>query len=124
MTAKEQMLKVEQASSKTGSTNLNKKQRAARTGGAKRTPKDGAERLRRAADKRVGRASEELADLLESKALEGNLNSLKVLVMLAERKRPRPEPVKKPRVPSYAQRLAAEPVWRKEREEMGTGNKE
>lgn len=117
MAATEQMLKAEKASKKTGSTTTNKKRRTARTGGGKRAHKDGAERLRQAADRRVGRNSEKLADLLETKALEGNLASLKVLVMLAERKRPRPEPVKKPRRPSVAQRWAAEPAWREEREE-------
>ncbi|MFZ1085759.1 MAG: hypothetical protein WAN35_12415 [Terracidiphilus sp.] len=117
MTARKHVLNAENASRKTGSTNPNKEQRAAKTGGEKRAHKDGAERLRQAADKRVGRVSEKLADLLETKALAGNLNSLKVLVMLAERKRPRPEPVKKPRRPSLAQQLAAEPAWQEEREE-------
>jgi hypothetical protein len=45
------------------------------------------------------------------------MDSLKVLVMLAERKKPRPEPVKKPRRPSMALRLMAEPPWREEQEE-------
>ena len=83
--------------------------------------KDGAERLRQAADKRVGRISEKLAELLETKALSGNLDSLKVLVMLAERKKPSPEPVKKPRRPSIAHQWAAEPAWRKEQEKGGNG---
>ena len=114
MTVNEQVLKAENTSRKTGSTNPNKKQRAAGTGGGKSAHKDGAARLRQAADKRVDRILEKLADLLETKALAGNLDSLKVLVMLAERKKPRPEPVKKPRRPSVAQRWAAEPVWREE----------
>jgi hypothetical protein len=112
MTATEQTLKAERANGKTGSTN--KKQRAAGSDGGKRAHKDGAERLWQAADKRVGRISEKLADLLEAKSLEGSLNHMKVLVMLAERKRPRPEPVKKPRRPSLAAQLAAETQWREE----------
>jgi len=119
MTAKKQELNAGNASRKTGSTTTNKKQQAAKTGGGKRAHKDGAERLRQAADKRVGRASEKLADLLETKALEGNLASLKVLVMLAERKKPRPEPVKKPRRSNLAQRWAREPALPEKEEEDG-----
>ena len=79
--------------------------------------KDGAERLRQAADKRVGRNSEKLADLLTEKALKGDLASTKTLVSLAAGKKPIPEPVKKRRGPSLAERLAAEPEWREEQEE-------
>ena len=78
--------------------------------------KDGAERLRHAADKRVGRISEQLADLLEGKALKGDLASAKVLFGLAERKKPSPEPVKKRRGPGLAERWAAEPEWQGEGE--------
>lgn len=74
--------------------------------------KDGAERLRQAADKRVGRNSEELADLLTAKALKGDLASTRVLVALAANKKPLPERVKKRHGPSLAQRLAAEPQWK------------
>ena len=105
------------ASKKTGSSTTNEKQSAAPTGDKKRAHKDGAEKLRQAADRRVGWASEKLADLLEKKALEGNLSSLKVLVMLAERKKPRPEPVKKPRKARLAQRWESEPEWRVKQEE-------
>jgi hypothetical protein len=115
MTANEQQWNAETASRESGSTNPNNKQQAA--GGKKRASKDGAEQLRQAADQRVSRNSEALADLLENKALAGNMDSLKVLVMLAERKKPRPEPVKKPRRPSIAQRWAAEPAWQEEQEE-------
>ena len=121
MAVAEQALKTDNASGKTGSTTKKKKrERAVRTRGDGRTArKDGVERLQEAADRRVGRNSEKLADLLEFKALEGNLASMKVLVMLAGRKKPRPEPVKKPRWPSLAMRLAAEPAWREEEEEEG-----
>jgi VIT1/CCC1 family predicted Fe2+/Mn2+ transporter len=74
--------------------------------------KDGAERLRQAADKRVGWNSEELADLLTAKALKGDLASTRVLVTLAASKKPLPERVKKRHGLSLAQRLAAEPQWK------------
>jgi hypothetical protein len=120
MATTETMLQAETANGKSGSANPNTRKRAA---GGKRAHKDGAERLRQAADKRVGRNSEQLADLLETKALAGNLDSLKVLVMLAERKKPRPVPVKKPRRPSLALRLGAEPEWEENREQ-GVGSRE
>ena len=83
-----------------------------------KTPrKDGAERLRQAADKRVGRISEKLADLLTDKALAGDLASTKVLFGLAERKKSSPEPVKKRRGPGLAERWAAEPEWQGEPED-------
>lgn len=84
---------------------------------------DGVERLRRAADKVVGQNSEQLANLMIGKALEGELAYTKALVGMAERKRPRPTPVKKPRRPSAAIRLEAEKPWRGEDEE-GTGNRD
>jgi hypothetical protein len=94
---------------KTGSTTNGKKR--------ERTGKDGAEQLRRAADKRVGRNSEKLADLLTVKALEGDLASTRVLVGLAGSKKPRAERAKKRRGPSLAERLVAEPEWREPPEE-------
>jgi hypothetical protein len=84
---------------------------------------DGVELLRRAADKRVGQYSEKLATLLITRALGGELPYAKALVGFAERKRPRPAPVKKPRRPSMAMRLAAEMPWRGEEEE-GTGTRD
>jgi hypothetical protein len=85
---------------------------ATKSGKRERTSKDGAEQLKRAADKRVGRNSEKLADLLTEKALEGDLASARVLVGLAERKKPREKQVKKRRGPSLAERLVAEPEWK------------
>jgi hypothetical protein len=73
--------------------------------------KDGAERLRQAADKRVLRNSEKLADLLTARALEGDLASAKTLIGLAAAKKPIPEPVKKRPEFSYAEKLANEPQW-------------
>jgi len=66
---------------------------------------------------RVGMNSEELADLLTRKALEGDLASAKVLVALADGKKPRAEQAKKRRGPSLAERLAAQPEWREPPEE-------
>jgi hypothetical protein len=73
--------------------------------------KDGAERLRQAADKRLNEISEVLADLLKNKALEGDLASAKTLIGLASAKKPIPERVKKQPEFSYADKLAKEPQW-------------
>src|ERR1035437_7673324 len=100
-------------SRKTGRTIKNR--RRERTDG-KTSRKDGAERLRQAADRRVGRISEKLADLLTEKALKGDLASARVLFGLAERKKPIQELVKKRRGPGLAARLAAEPEWKGEPE--------
>jgi len=82
-------------------------------GGA--APEDGAEQLRQAADRQVGLNSEKLADLLTKNALAGDLACARVLVGLAERKKPIPEPRAEPRMaergPSQAEQLAAEPEW-------------
>jgi hypothetical protein len=77
--------------------------------------KDGAEQLRRAVDRRVGRNSERLAEVLTNKALEGDLAFAKAVVALADAKKP--DPVKKRRGPSWAERLTAEPQWEGEKEE-------
>ena len=70
--------------------------------------KDGAERLRQAADRRVGRNSAKLADVLTQKALMGDLGSTKMLVVLADGKKA--VPVKR-RGLSLPERLGAEPQW-------------
>jgi hypothetical protein len=75
---------------------------------------DGAEQLRCAADRRVGRISEKLADLLEKKALGGDVACAKALLALATSKKRDPKPVKKRKRPSLASRLAAEPAWPEE----------
>jgi hypothetical protein len=72
--------------------------------------KSGVERLRRALDKRVGRNSEKLAELLTGKAMVGSLAEAKILVELAEGKKPVEKPKKK-RGRSAALALAAEPQW-------------
>lgn len=100
-------------SRKTGRTTKNR--RRERTD-RKTSRKDGAERLRQAADRRVGRISEKLADLLTEKALAGDLACARALFGLAERKKPIQESVKKRRGPGLAARLAAEPEWKGEGE--------
>ncbi len=115
-----QDFKRDRTSEKTSSTTNKKTGEGAkrtRACGGKAGRKDGAERLRQEADRRVGRNSKQLADLLTEKALGGDLASAKVLVGLAERKKPRPEPVKKRRGPSEAELLAIEPEWQGELEE-------
>ena len=112
MAATQQTLRTENASRTTGRTTKDKVVQRARRGRAAR--KDGAEQLRQAADRRVGRISEQLADLLEEKALKGDLASTRVLFGLAEHKKPIPEPVKRRRGPSQAERWAAEPQWQEE----------
>jgi len=79
---------------KTGST--------ANGGKSERGNQNGAERLRRAADRRVGMHSEEIADRLTEKALKGDLASAKELMRLAEGKKPLAKPVKKRRGPGPA----------------------
>jgi hypothetical protein len=80
------------------------------------------ERLRRAADRRVGRDSEKLAELLSEKALQGDLASAKVLVALADGKKPAPAK-QESAFKSLIANLAAEPDW-KGGEEQGAGNRE
>jgi hypothetical protein len=122
MAATQQTLRTENASRTTGRTTKDKVVQRARRGSKSR--KDGAEQMRQAADRRVGRISEQLADMLEGKALKGDLNSAKVLFGLAERKKPIPEPVKRRRGPSLAERLSAEPQWQGKEEDEETENGE
>ena len=113
----QQELRTDDESRQTGGTTKSRTgQRASRNTTAR---KDGAERLRQEADKQVGQNSEELAALLTEKALAGDLASTKVLVGLAERKKPRPERKKKRRGPSLAEQWAAEPEWQGEEEGLG-----
>jgi hypothetical protein len=71
--------------------------------------KSGAERLRSMADRQVGRNSKKLTDLLTRNALAGSMASTRMLVGLAERKKP--DAVKKRRGPSQALELANEQQW-------------
>jgi hypothetical protein len=129
-------LETEKADDETGSAT--KKKTGESAGRKKAARKDGAEQLRWAADRRVGTNSNKLANLLLQKALEGDLASAKVLLSLAEGKKPIPE-VKGP-FRSLALRLAAEPqqprVWQegaaetswggagRERGDWGSGNRD
>ena len=94
---------------KTSGTTESSEPKRARRESASR--KDGVELLRQAANKRVARNSEKLADLLEEKALKGDLASAKTLVALADGRKPLPEKVKKRRELTYAQQLKKEPQW-------------
>ena len=122
MAVTQQETRADNASRRKGRTTKHKVVKRARRGSAAR--KDGAEQLRQAADRRVSRISEQLADLLEGKALEGDLASTKVLFGLAERKQPIPAPVKRRRGRSPAERLSAEPQWQGDDEEEETGDRE
>jgi hypothetical protein len=75
---------------------------------------DGTELLRRAADRRLFKDWEELAGVIAGKALKGDLASAKMLVGLAEGKKPDPEPAEEPCGPSLAEMLAADPQWEDE----------
>lgn len=72
---------------------------------------DGVEQLRQAVDRRLGRNSEELANLLEAKALQGDLATTKAMVGIAEKKKPAEKPVMKRVGPSLAERWEAEQRW-------------
>jgi len=97
------------AGSSAARTATNKASEGTRQGETAAT--DGAEELKQAVDKEVGRKSKKLAKVLMDKAMEGDLASAKLLVTLAESKRPIKEVAQKPTGPTLAQRLAAEPPW-------------
>jgi hypothetical protein len=78
----------------------------------KRQPVDGLESLRRAADRRLRKNMKKLADAMTEKAMAGDLGSLKLLVALAEAKKPEVETRK---LPSLALWLAAHPEYEEER---------
>ena len=82
--------------------------------GSKKGRGNGLERLKRAVNRRLKRESEALADLLLDKAKEGKIESVRLMVNLAERKKKvKPEEKKKKRRegPSWAELLASEPEW-------------
>ncbi|MGD0345371.1 MAG: hypothetical protein ABSA85_01375 [Terracidiphilus sp.] len=81
----------------------------------KKSRGSGLKRLERAADRRLGQASEKLADLLLEKAREGKVESARLLVTLAEHREKRKPPEKKKKKrpgPSWAELLASEPEWK------------
>jgi hypothetical protein len=106
MAEAKQVLGVAKASNTTSSTTVDKTRKPARRRAAR---KSGAEKLRQEADKQVAQNSKELAGLLTKKALAGDLAYTKALVGLAEGKKPEPE--KKRRGLTVAERLAREPQW-------------
>jgi len=89
---------------------------------------DGAEQLRLAVDRQVGLYSEELAIALRERAMGGDIVTARALVALAAGKKPRAEPAKKRRWPTYAMELAADTPWKGDMEEgsaeMGEGGVE
>jgi hypothetical protein len=84
---------------------------------------NGLERLQKAADRRLGNASEKLADLLLDKAKEGKVESTQLLVKLAERKKERKPQEKNKKKRSMGSRqveqLCSEPEWVEEKPEVG-----
>jgi hypothetical protein len=72
---------------------------------------DGVEKLKKAADKVLGRNSAKLANLLLDKAVEGKLEGARLLVKLAEGKKPPVKPKRTWDGKTYAEMLASEPEW-------------
>ena len=75
-------------------------------------PETGIERLIGEVDKALGEECEVLAKRLAENAKNGSESALKLLVMLAERKKPREIPVKKPKGRAYSQVLVADSPWK------------
>jgi hypothetical protein len=75
----------------------------------------GAERLKGAVDRKVKRNSGELANLLMDKARSGDMQSLRLLVSLSERHKPKEKVVEKESVlaafGNQVRAWAAEPPW-------------
>jgi len=83
---------------------------------------NGLEQLKRAADQRLGNASEALADLLLDKAKEGRMESAQLLVKLAERKKerkPQEKKKKKSATSLLVEQLCSEPEWVEEKPKVG-----
>jgi len=123
MGAAKQELRTGRARGKTGKTTRKKRgkreeKRDQGPSGEETAVLDGVEQLRQAVDRRLGKNSEKIADVLEAKALQGDLATTKAMVGIAEKKKP--EPVKKrhePILPWSAAELAREPQW--EGKELG-----
>ena len=87
---------------------------AVAAGPEKRIRGNGLERLEKAADRRLGQASEELANLLLEKATKGKVNSARLLVTLAEhrlKRKPKEKKKKKRAGPCWAELLGSEPEF-------------
>jgi hypothetical protein len=81
----------------------------------KRERGNGLKRLQKAADKRLASASEALADLLLKKAKEGRVDSTRLLVTLAERKKerkPQEKKKKKRGLLPWVEQLCSEPEFK------------
>lgn len=89
------------------------KKKSRRRSPAAAAGEDGAELLKRTADRVVKRNSAKLSKMLLEKALEGDLTSVKLLVTLAEGKKPE----KRSQGPSLAEQWANQPQWEGEEEE-------
>ena len=88
----------------------------------KKKRRNGLERLKRAADQRLGGASEELADLLLDKAKAGKMESTQLLVKLAEsKKKPKAREKKKKKSATslLVEQLCSEPEWVEEKPKVG-----
>jgi hypothetical protein len=68
---------------------------------------------------RLVRDSETLAEAISEKARKGELAYTKAMVGFAVDRQPLPEPVKKRRGLTQAQRFANEPQWQGKKEEEG-----
>jgi hypothetical protein len=78
----------------------------------------GVERLKKAADRVLGRNSAKLANLLLDKAVEGKLEGARLLVKLAESKKPPVKPKRTWDGKTLAEMLASEPEWVEPEEEL------
>ena len=78
------------------------------------------ERLIDAVSKALAKDCEMLSRKLAERAIEGHVSAFRLLVMLAERKKPRVVPVKKPHRLTLAQMLAMEPQWKGDEPEQQT----
>jgi len=83
---------------------------------------NGLEQLKRAADQRLGSASEKLADLLLDKAKKGKMESTQLLVKLAEgkkKRKPQEKKKKKSATSLLIEQLCSEEEWVEEKPKVG-----
>lgn len=122
-TASQQVGKsASQRGSKTASQRVGESAHERDVESSKKERGNGLERLKRAVNRRLKRESEALADLLLEKAKEGKIESVRLMVNLAERKKKiKPEEKKKKRRdgPSWAELLVSEPEWEEDKPEVG-----
>jgi hypothetical protein len=93
-------------------------------GNGTQATEDGIESLRTAADRQLGKRGSNIAEALGKKAAEGDLNSAKFLVSVAEKKGRKRAKTKR-RDPSVEDQLALEPQWEEPPEapsELDDGN--